>query len=187
LKISLKKKGFFGDDERFLLYNVSEFLSNYNENNQKLYRLIFEKNLDEIKLDQEQHLIEGYEEKEDKNKIDGDEEDDDIVLKKDGETPDGDNKVDDKKKNIIIPINDGKTKEQMDEDDILYEENTAKMINKIIKWKNMDISDQIDLTCSNKDKEREREIRKKIRLRFKKSKEKHLEQKIKILLKKSIL
>jgi len=124
--------------------------------------------LDEVKLDQEQYLIEGYEEKEDKNKIDGDEEDDEIVLKKDGETPDGDNKVDDKKKNLINPINDGKTKEQMDEDDILYEENTAKMINKIVKWKNMDISDQIDLTCSNKDKEREREIIKKIRLRFKK-------------------
>ena len=156
LNIVLKKKGFFGDDERFLLFNLSEFLSNFNENNQKLYRVIFETNLDEIKLDQEQYILQDFDKIEDKNENDDDEEEEE---KKSDETPSGEENKEPLKK---------KEEQNKYEDMTEAEEDVIKEVNFIFKYKNMVISPDIQIICSHKDKEHEREIRKKLRLRFKK-------------------
>jgi len=155
LKIILKKKSFFGDDERFLLFNLSEFLSNFNENNQKLYRVIFDQNLDEIKLDQEQHFLDEFEVRVDKNE--NEEEEEEIVEKKD-ETPNGEEMKAPPPK---------KKEEGLDEEDFAFAEAMIKKVDFLFKYKNMEISDEILLTCSHNDKENERSVRKKLRLRFK--------------------
>ena len=58
--------------------------------------------------------------------------------------------------------------EELDEEDFAYAEAMLKKVDFIFKYKNMEISDDILLTCSHKDKENERAVRKKLRLRLKK-------------------
>ena len=118
--------------------------------------MIFETNLDEIKLDQEQYILQDFDKIEDKNENDDDEEEEE---KKSDETPSGEENIEPLKK---------KEEQNKYEDMTEAEEDVIKEVNFIFKYKNMVISPDIQIICSHKDKEHEREIRKTLRLRFKK-------------------
>ena len=168
LKITLKKKSFFGDDERFILFNLSDFLSYNNDKKKKLYRMIFDTNIDERKLDQEQHVLKEFEEKIEimSERLNDSEE---IILKdyfNESETPNGN---DETRPNDKIE-NDSIKKENHNEfidDETFFNRNSLKQIDVISNYKNMEISDTIHVQCLHKDKLVEMEIRKKLRLKLK--------------------
>ena len=173
LKITLRKKSFFGDDERFLLFNLSDFLTFNNDNKKKLYRIIFETNLDERKIDQEQYILKEFEENFNimNERLDESEE---IVLKdifNDYETPEGNEEIspDDKIMGIYAEKNENLEKkfENIDEE-AEFNDKSAKQLEILTKYKNMEISSTFQICCLNKDKVVEMEIRKKLRLKLKK-------------------
>ena len=157
LKISIKKNSFFGDDERFLLFNLSEFSDFNDEANKKLYRLIFEQNIDELKIDQEQYILKEFEDKISLNNGNHDESFEIILKSSTKETPDGNNDV--------ISV---KFKEEINEEDVCFQEMAKNQVDTIFNYKNMDVSDTMNVICGHKDKLYERESRKNLRLKWKK-------------------
>ena len=168
LKITLKKKSFFGDDERFILFNLSDFLSYNNDKKKKLYRMIFDTNIDERKLDQEQHVLKEFEEKIEimSERLNDSEE---IILKdyfNESETPNGNDETrpNDKFENDSIKK---ENHNEFIDDETFFNRNSLKQIDVISNYKNMEISDTIHVQCLHKDKLVEMEIRKKLRLKLK--------------------
>ena len=173
LKITLKKTAFFGDDERFILFNLSEFLTYNNDHKKKLYRLIFEQNIDERKIDQEQYILREFEEKVEllnESSVMSEE----IVLKKEEilETPDGNDDENLELKFELKKVSEKKEEkkdekgEAIDEEEV-YHEKSMKQIDYLMKYKNMEISEAFEVVCLHKDKLVEREMKKKLRCRLK--------------------
>eukprot|EP00340_Litonotus_pictus_P001829 CAMPEP_0170518970 /NCGR_PEP_ID=MMETSP0209-20121228/4535_1 /TAXON_ID=665100 ORGANISM="Litonotus pictus, Strain P1" /NCGR_SAMPLE_ID=MMETSP0209 /ASSEMBLY_ACC=CAM_ASM_000301 /LENGTH=1038 /DNA_ID=CAMNT_0010804725 /DNA_START=78 /DNA_END=3193 /DNA_ORIENTATION=+ len=149
VKIHLIKKSFFGNDERYLLFNLSEYSNTISERTKKKYKKLFECNLGITTVDQEQYILseigeEIHESKEDKGL--GEDYDDD------------DEQVGPTKDEISA-----KLQELQEEDEMFDESLDKKLVVKLETYKNCDISEIIDLACMPKDKGNEREIKKGLR------------------------
>jgi len=176
LKITLKKRAFFGDDERFILFNLADFLDSYNENKKKLYRMIFEQNIDERKMDQEQYILKEFEDN--LNVINQSLDESEIVLKnteENLETAVGEEEEDlceikinlrnvsEKKKNKPkLEI-----RENLDEEAEIHKRE-IELLEVLMNYKNMSVSNTFEVSCSHKDKVTEKEMKKKLRLKLKK-------------------
>lgn len=151
MKISYIRKSFFGDQEKYLLFNLCEFSNTISERTKKKYKLMFECNLGYNKVEQMQYILldagdKVYEKKEDKG-MDNDYEDDDEVQ--------GPSKDEMNKKLIEM---------QEDEDENTFDEKLdKKMVVKLETYKNCFISDLSDIVCMPDDKTKEREIKKSLR------------------------
>ena len=176
LKITLKKRAFFGDDERFLLFNLADFLDSYNENKKKLYRMIFEQNIDERRIDQEQYILKEFEENFDVVNQSLDESE--IVLKTTEanlETAECEEEEDLSEIKIKIRNESDKKKNKQKSEvrDIIDEEadihkREIELLDVLMNYKNMSISDTFEVTCYHKDKVIEKEMKKKLRCKLKK-------------------
>jgi hypothetical protein len=145
IKLNLKKLGIFMDDKRYIMFSVADFIdSNYvKERSKKLYKKLFEENLGVTTLDQEQRFIPEFEE---------------VKKKKESEEEENEELRDENEDiKLINPIL------EEDDDDDTIKGTDVMLVNKITKYKNMDISDDIFLECNAKDKKKEKEIKKKIR------------------------
>lgn len=173
LKISLKKISFFGDDERFILFNLSDFLTSYNDHKKKLYRLIFEQNIDERRIDQEQYILKDFDDK--IEVLNQSVEESEIVLKNEEniETSDG-NELDVSQIQLRIrfPSDKKKKKENEDNDNLdeeaLLHKRAMEQIDRLINYKNMQVSEMLEVNCYHKDKVIEKEMKKKLRKKLKK-------------------
>jgi hypothetical protein len=171
LKVTLKKSSFFGDDERFILFNLSDFLCSYNENKKKLYRVIFEQNIDERKIDQEQHILKEFDDRTE-FRSQSFAESEEIILKHEDvmETPDGEDDL------LEFRLYKDMKKDQKDKNDptefldeeALSHHKSIEQIEYLMNYKNMEISETFLVNCSHKDKINERFMKKKLRCRLKK-------------------
>ena len=57
LTLNYTQKKMFYNEERFLIFNINEFVSSISESKKKLYRVLFEQNLGVTRLDQYQKII----------------------------------------------------------------------------------------------------------------------------------
>ena len=81
MKIDVIKKNFFGDEERYLLFELSEYSNILSERIKKRYKIMFECNLGVTRVDQEQYILKELNEvveepKEDKGFGEDDDDDD---------------------------------------------------------------------------------------------------------------
>lgn len=148
VKIDFHKLGFFGDEERFIVFNLAEYSNSISEKTKKKYRKMFECNLGNSRIDQEQFVLSEIGEEIEENKEDkglGDEDNDEIISPS---HEDAKNKV----------------KEMLEEDSNEYDECLDKrMVINMTTYKNCEISEDITLECLPKDKNKEREINKDLR------------------------
>ncbi len=148
VKINFHKLGFFGDEERFLIFNLAEYSNTISEKTKKKFRKMFECNLGNSRVDQEQFILteigeEIEENKEDKGLGDDDEEDE-----------------------IAGPTSEEallKLKQLQEEDEEFDECLDKKMVAKMTTYKNCEISEDITLECLPSDKTKERETKKDLR------------------------
>lgn len=138
IKILIRQKHFFYTQERYIMFNLSEFCSEVSEHTKKIYRLIFQQNLGITSLDQEQSPIEG-----------------EILIETATENKFTDETNEDEVK--LIPAKEQTNKNKnLDYDDEKY-------VTMITKYKNMVVSENIELECMHKDKLEEKEAKKLLR------------------------
>jgi len=184
LTIKLKFTAFFFfEDERFIIESLKEFYSNQVQNNvesgnkSKMYRLIWEQNLDVKTIDQE--LVDLFPDPTKKKKKTGDEDDEDEIDEEDEIFVkfEEENKIEkvDTKKNVTELMIIDKEKEKLKDDKKedkkgVNIDQIDKLLEKIRKYKNMDISNAYTLVCRKADKESERSAKKVLRKGLKKEK-----------------
>lgn len=150
VKIEYIKKSFFGNDSRFLIFNLSDYSNTISEKDKKKQRLLFECNLGNNSIDQKQYILHEineivFENKEEKDYLDEDEEDE---------------------INIVPSSNDAKNKIKEifeDDEDAIDANIDLKMVTSITHYKNCEISEEINLECMPEDKCKEKEIKRNLR------------------------
>jgi hypothetical protein len=147
-KIMFRQKRLFYDDERFYLFNLSEYCEFISDHTKKLYRLLFQQNLGVTRLDQDQVFIEEFEKVKVKNLEDEEEE---LANQQKEEK--------EKKEKELL----AKEKPQTIKEEVFDEDADRKMVKQLTKYKNMVISDEIALLCMHRHKEREKQIKKNLR------------------------
>ena len=159
IKLNYTHKKMFYDEERFLIFNLNEFVSSVSENKKKLYRILFEQNLGVTSLDQSQKIIP-------KDVV----EDDLInVAELTGEEGDEDQKYNTNENFDVLAVFDKKKPEPEEEKIIIkeYDGNEEKKLAYLIKtYKNMVVGDMFNLECKPKDKAKEKEVMRKLRKNF---------------------
>ena len=167
IKLNLVHEKLFYNEERFIIFNVDEFVSTVSENKKKLYRVLFEQNLGVTSLDQEQKII-------GKDVVD----DDYIDLKALEDEKDGTNgeekgeKYDEDNIDITAIRSKNKKKKENKNEEIkpflVSKENGGdrEMAYKIRTYKNMEIGKEFNLVCKPKDKEMEKEKMKRLRKKY---------------------
>lgn len=161
IKLNYTHKKMFFDEERFLIFNLNEFVSSVSENKKKLYRILFEQNLGVTTLDQSQKIIS-------KDVV----EDDVInVSELEDEEQEGEDRMYNRGETLdVLAVFDKKKEEIPQEAKIVIKEyggnEERKLAHQIRTYKNMVVGDIFSLECKPKDKLKEKEIMKGERKRY---------------------
>lgn len=148
MNIKLIKRGVFGDEERYVMFNLSDYSNTISERTKKKYKKMFECNLGVKTVDQEQFIMTELGEKVEEHKEekglgeDYDEDDDPVNPTKD---------------EITAKL------AELEDDEEFDASVDKKMVVKLETYKNNEISDVIELSCMPKDKNNERDIKKNLR------------------------
>lgn len=151
MKIDLVKKSFFGNEQRYLLFNLSEYSNTISERTKKKYKVMFECNLGETSINQEQVILTELGEKVEEAKEE----------KGLGEDYDEDEEQNTQRNKEEVAL---RLKELQEEDEDEFDESLdKKLVVKLETYKNCEISDIIELSCMPKDKNNEKEVKKILR------------------------
>ena len=165
VKLNLIHEKMFFNEERFIIFNVDEFVSTVSEHQKKVYRILFEQNLGDTSLAQEQKIL-------DKNVV-PDDYIDTKYLEEDDENKSEKLNEKDIEDNIDISVLLDKPKiEEEEEQTFLVQRNDGDgdqgslMARLISNYKNMEKGEVFSFDCKPKDKDDEKQKMKILRKKY---------------------
>ena len=153
IKLEYINKKLFFDDERFYVFNLSDFVPSVSENKKKLYRVLFEQNLGVTTLNQSQHII------------DPEVVDDDLIGDKEDDE-ENNQAMNDDNIDVLAYLEKKKKEEKIELKDLEDGQEDKKMVYMIKNYKNMIVDNVFDLECKPEDKRKEKESLKALRKEY---------------------